>query len=433
MERRFQVFKFGGASVKDADGFRNVASIIKSHSDIPLVIVVSATGKTTNALEALVQAHYRDRDRRYELFEQIKDQHRIMMGELFPEGHPAFDEVNDAFVEIDWVLEEEPHPDFDYAYDQIVPVGELVSSIILSHVLHENQVQVQWQDARDLIRTDDTYRDARIQWERTEASVQKLLRPVAEAGARVVTQGFIGATSDNQSTTLGREGSDYTAAILAYCLNAASMSIWKDVPGILTGDPAVFDNVSKMDRISFREAIEMTYYGAKVIHPKTIQPLQNKSIPLYVKSFIHPEGEGTLITAEKEDVYPPIIVIEKDQSLLHISTRDFSFIAVDHLAHIFGLMDKYRIKVNLMRNSAVSFSIAVQHHPDRLPKLIKALEQDFNLVVDSGLELITIRHFQEDQVDALTAGKVVLFEERFRQTLQLVVKEAPLVIRKPGK
>lgn len=433
MERRIQVFKFGGASVKDADGFRNVASIIKSHSDIPLVIVVSATGKTTNALEALVQAHYRDRDRRYELFEQIKDQHRIMMGELFPEGHPAFDEVNDAFVEIDWVLEEEPHPDFDYAYDQIVPVGELVSSIILSHILHENQVQVQWQDARDLIRTDDTYRDARIQWEQTEASVQKLVRPVAEAGTRVVTQGFIGATSDNQSTTLGREGSDYTAAILAYCLNAASMSIWKDVPGILTGDPAVFDNVSKMDRISFREAIEMTYYGAKVIHPKTIQPLQNKSIPLYVKSFIHPEGEGTLITAEKEDVYPPIIVIEKDQSLLHISTRDFSFIAVDHLAHIFGLMDKYRIKVNLMRNSAVSFSIAVQHHPDRLPKLIKALEQGFNLVVDSGLELITIRHFQEDQVDALTAGKVVLFEERFRQTLQLVVKEAPLVIRKPGK
>lgn len=433
MERKIQIFKFGGASVKDADGFRNVAAIIKRYPEIPMVIVVSATGKTTNALEALVQAHYHDRERRYELFTQIKDQHRVMMGQLFPEGHAAFDEVNDAFVEIEWVLEEDPHPDFDYAYDQIVPVGELVSSIILAHVLNENNIPVQWQDARDLIRTDDTYRDARIQWEHTEAAVQKVIRPVAESGRRIVTQGFIGATSDNQSTTLGREGSDYTAAILAYCLNAASMSIWKDVPGILTGDPAVFDNVSKMDRISFREAIEMTYYGAKVIHPKTIQPLQNKSIPLYVKSFIEPDGQGTLITAEKEDVYPPIIVLERDQTLLHISTRDFSFIAVDHLAHIFGLMDKFRIKVNLMRNSAVSFSICVQHHPGRLPKLIKALEEQFNLVVDTGLELITIRHFQEDQVEALTTGKVVLFEERFRQTLQLVVKEAPLVTRKPGK
>lgn len=431
MERKIQVFKFGGASVRDAAGMNNVANIIKDHGDVPLVIVVSATGKTTNALEALVQAQYKDRESRYGLLEKIKEDHFRILAELFEEDHPVFDEVNDAFVEVEWVLEEEPHPDFDYTYDQIVPVGEIVSSIILRHVIEKQKVPAQWQDARDLIRTDDTYRDARILWGPTEAAVQQNVRPVAESGVRVVTQGFIGATSDNQSTTLGREGSDYTAAILAYSLNAASMSIWKDVPGILTGDPAVFEHVAKLDRISFREAIEMTYYGAKVIHPKTIQPLQNKAIPLYVKSFIDPKGSGTLITAEKEEIYPPIIVLEKAQTLLNISTRDFSFIAVDHLAHIFGLLDKFRIKVNLMRNSAVSFSVCVQDHPDRLPKLIHELEKDFTLVADRGLELITIRHFQEEQVAALTSGKVVLFEERFRQTMQLVVKDAPLVIRKP--
>ena len=427
MAGKIEVFKFGGASVRDADGVRNVVSIVKNYKETPLVVVVSAMAKTTNALESLVKAHYYDRDRRYEIFEGIKNDHWRIMRELFDEDHPVFYEVNDAFVEIDWALEEEPHPDYDYTYDQIVPVGELISSIILSHALAYNGVSVKWQDARDVIRTDDAYRDARIDWVQTEMAIQQQVRPEVERGVRVVTQGFIGATSDNQSTTLGREGSDYTAAVFAYCLNASKLSIWKDVPGILTADPAQFENVDKLDRISFREAIEMTYYGAKVIHPKTIQPLQNKSIPLYVKSFIHPEGEGTLINAGFEDVYPPVIVLEKDQTLLHISTRDFSFIAVDHLAHIFGLFDKFRIKVNLMRNSAVSFSVCVQDHPARLPKLLEELEQDFNLVVDKDLELLTIRHYQEDQVRALTTGKVVVFEERFRETLQLVVRDAPLV------
>jgi len=430
MERSIQVFKFGGASVRDAEGFRNVAGIIAQQTNTPLVVVVSATGKTTNALEVLVAAHEQQRDDTQEIFTKIRDAHFAMLAGLFEPGHPVYDEVNDAFVEIDWMLEEAPHADYDFSYDQIVPVGELVSSIILSHLLREKGLGVQWLDARDLVRTDDTFRDARIQWERTEQQIRSRVLPVLQDGQVAITQGFIGATDDNRSTTLGREGSDYSAAILAYCLNAASMSIWKDVPGILTGDPAVFDNVQLLSRLSFREAIEMTYYGAKVIHPKTIQPLQNKAIPLHVKSFIEPKGEGTLITAANDEVYPPIIVLEKDQALVHISTRDFSFIAVDHLAHIFGLLDAHRIKVNLMRNSAVSFSVCVQHQVDRLPRLIRALEQDFNLVVDRDLELITVRHFHEEQLASLTAGKVVLFEERFRQTVQLVVKDAPIVSRK---
>jgi aspartate kinase len=225
MERSIQILKFGGASVKDADGFRNVAGIVEGYAGVPLAVVVSATGKSTNALELLVNAHYQQREKRYEIFTRIVHDHMAIVAGLFPEGHPAYDEVNDAFVEIEWVLEEEPHPQFDYTYDQIVPVGELVSSIILAHVLREKGQPVEWCDARGIIRTDDTYRDAKVQWGETEGAIRQKVQPLVEAGTQVVTQGFIGATSDNQSTTLGREGSDYTAAILAYCLNAASMSI----------------------------------------------------------------------------------------------------------------------------------------------------------------------------------------------------------------
>jgi aspartate kinase len=425
-----QVFKFGGASLKDAAGVKNVASILQRFKDQSIVVVVSAMGKTTNALEAVVAAHAKQTGEAQNLYNALKEQHYAIMRDLFEEGDEAFTTVNDTFVEGEWVIEEKPSENYDYMYDQIVCMGELVSSKIVSAYLNKIGLKTQWLDARDVVATDNTYREGWVNWDKTKANAQKVLAPMLEQGGFVLTQGFIGSTSENFTTTLGREGSDYSAAIFSYCMDAEAMTIWKDVPGVLNADPRIFDNTVKLDRLSYREAIEMTYYGAQVIHPKTIKPLQNKNIPMFVKSFLDPMAPGTEISSDTDDNYPPIVVVEKNQALLHISTLDYSFVAEHHMARLFAKAADLRIFVNMMQNTAVSFTICVPNVPDRIEKFVKEVSDEFKVKVEQGLELITIRHYTEDTITSLKKGKIVLFEERIRNTMHMVVKNVPTIERK---
>jgi len=423
-----KVFKFGGASVKDAESIKNVVNILKKYADEETVIVISAMGKSTNALEKVVDAYFDANKNANEPLQVVRTQHFEIMKKLFDPTDEVFNRVNDTFVEIDWVLEDKPEEKYDYIYDQIVSIGELVSTKIVTAYLNKSGIPAQWLDARDIIQTDNTHREAKVNWEETQQRMDELVPDLSKKGL-VVTQGFIGSTSENFTTTLGREGSDYSAAIYAYCLNAKSMSIWKDVPGILTADPRLFKNVTKIDRLSYREAIEMTYYGAKVIHPKTIKPLQNKNITLYVKSFIDPDGSGTVISANLENFYPPVIVVEKNQALLHISTRNFSFVAEENLSIIFQAMAKNRIKVNMMQNTAISFSVCVDNKPRRIKGLLEDLEQSFKVLKNENLELITIRHYKNEVIESLKKGKLVILEERIRNNAQMVVKDIPVIER----
>lgn len=431
MKEPIKVFKFGGASLKDATGIRNVTSILQRYKGQKIVIIVSAMGKVTNALEEVVYAYFRQDRSADGYLQKVKQQHYAIMNELFSEGDEVFAQVNDTFVEIDWILEEAPQDSFDYVYDQIVSVGELVSSRIVTAFLNKSGLQTQWTDARGLIRTNETWRESRVLWPETVENVKSQVEPALNKGQFVLTQGFIGSTKDNATTTLGREGSDYSAAILSYCLDAMSMTIWKDVPGVLTADPRLFDNVVKLDRLSYMEAIEMTYYGATVIHPKTIKPLQNKNIPLHVKSFIDPDGDGTIVSGEIEDFhYPPMIMVEKNQVLLHISTKDFSFLVEHHIKDLFTIFDKYRIFVNMMQNTAISFYACVTDVPDRMQPMIEELSDKFNIIKDEGLELITVRHSLPQVYEAVIHGKMVLLEERIGKSIQLVVKDMPAMTRK---
>ena len=427
MKNKIEVFKFGGASIKDADAIKNVANILQRYKNRPLVIVVSAMGKMTNALEKVVEAHAAKDGTAQQLLQQIKAQHFELAQVLIDEDEPLLTDLNDTFVEIDWVLEDEPHEEYDYMYDQVVSVGELASSKIVNAFLQKAGLNTEWLDARDIIRTDNLYREAWVEWEETEARAKATMAPLLKAGKIIVSQGFIGSTSENFTTTLGREGSDYTAAIFSFCLDAVQMTIWKDVPGVLTADPRLFDNVVKLDRLSYKEAIEMTYYGAKVIHPKTIKPLQNKSIPLKVKSFIDPEGTGTYISSEVEDNYPPMVAVEQSQALLHISTRDFSFVAEHHLRYLFSVIADYRLQVNMMQNTAISFSICVNDIDNRVSDFSKHIKEQFKVIIDRELELITVRHYQKPMLENLRRGKVVMLEERIRHTIQMVVKNVPVM------
>jgi len=425
-----QVFKFGGASIKDAASVKNVASILQQYQDQSLVIVVSAMGKTTNALEAVVAAHAKQTGEAQTLYDAFKEQHYAIMRELFEANDEVFTTVNDTFVEGDWVLEEKPSENYDYMYDQIVCMGELVSSKIVTAYLNKIGLKTQWLDARDVVSTDNTYREGWVNWDKTKANALKIAKPMLDKGGFVLTQGFIGSTSENFTTTLGREGSDYSAAIFSHCLDATAMTIWKDVPGVLNADPRMFDNTIKLDRLSYREAIEMTYYGAQVIHPKTIKPLQNKNIPFFVKSFLDPKAPGTEISSDTEENYPPIVVVEKNQALLHISTLDYSFVAEHHMARLFAKAADLRIFVNMMQNTAVSFTICVTNVPDRIEKFSKDVSDEFKVKTEQGLELITIRHYTEETIANLKKGKIILFEERIRNTMHMVAKNVPPIERK---
>jgi len=430
MKKNISVFKFGGASLKDAHAIRHVGSILQGYAGESLLIIVSAIGKTTNALEKVAEAHAQQSGMAQSLLDDIKAAHYLVMDALFPAGHNVYSLVNDTFVEIEWVLDEEPHPNYDYMYDQIVSVGEVLSSHIVCAYLQQIALPTQWLDARDIIRTDDMFREGWVQWDETVENADRVVKPMLEAEGFVLTQGFIGSTSENFTTTLGREGSDYTAAIFSFCLDASGMTIWKDVPGVLTADPRLFENVVKLDRLSYKEAIEMTYYGARVIHPKTIKPLQNKSIPLYVKSFIEPSGAGTCISDEADDRYPPIVAVERGQALLSISTRDFSFVAEHHLSYLFQMIAEMRLQINMMQNSAISFNVCVNDIDDRVDRFADKIKEQFKVIVERGLELYTIRHYHEDVLENLRRGKFMLLEERNSGNVQMVVKDMPLMARR---
>lgn len=417
-----KVFKFGGASVKNAEAVKNVCAILKRFPDEPLTVVVSAMDKTTNALEKVAHAYHQKNDNATDLLNEVRTFHINVMNDLFPDAsHPVHDLVNNLFLEVDWILEETPSKGFDFCYDQIVSIGELISTRIISEYLNICGIENQWMDARDLIHTDNTYRDAGVDWELTCRQTNLLLRKIKGI---TVTQGFIGSTSENFSVTLGREGSDYTAAILAHCLDAEAVYIWKDVPGVLNADPKYFNDAQKLERMSYHDAVELAYFGASVIHPKTIKPLENKDIPLYVKSFIHPEQTGTLIGKDVQTKpLIPSFIFKDNQMLISISAKDFSFIAEESLSKIFGLFANYGAKINLMQNSAISFSVCIDYDSLKTAPLIDELMVNYKILYNTGLQLYTIRHYYPSTIEMLTTGKEVLLEQRSRHTAQFVTRE----------
>jgi len=422
-----KVFKFGGAAVKDANGFRNACSITGLFPKEDLVIVVSAIGKTTNALEELTDAFFFKKGNAEQLLSKIKEAHIELMNQLFPDpSDPIYNEISNTFVELDWAIEEEPSANYHFDYDQIVSMGEILSSKILSAFLNKEKILNTWLDARGLIQTDNNYQEGKVNWELTEKLVRTNLLPMLnKQGSILVTQGFIGGTSENLSTTLGREGSDYTAAIIAFAADAQEVVIWKDVPGVLNADPKWFDQTKKIEQLSYQDAIELSYYGATVIHPKTIKPLQNKKIPLFVKSFIHPNDAGTVINDVQTHLPVPCFIFKVDQILISISPKDFSFIAEENLSSIFKLFADHGVKINVIQNSAISFSVSADNDDRKIPPLIEQLKSDFRVLYNDHLELITIRYYDQPTIDRVCSGKTILLEQKSRYTVQLVVKNTP--------
>ncbi|MET1055495.1 MAG: aspartate kinase [Pedobacter sp.] len=422
-----EVYKFGGASVVNAQAVKNLAEIIKNTSQTNLLIVISAMGKTTNKLEELSNAYIFGQENTHELLEEIKTYHFNIAAELFGDHqHPVFNEVANSFVEIEWLLEEEANDAPDYIYDQIVSIGEVLSTKIVAAYLNGEGTPTSWVDARNFIKTDNTYREGKVDWDKTEAEIQKHLLPVLKKGI-ALTQGFIGSTSENFTTTLGREGSDYSAAIFSACLDATALTIWKDVPGVLNADPKWFDQTERIPQLSYHDAIELTYYGATVIHPKTIKPLQNKNIPLYVRSFLHPEGAGTQINGENSPLPVPSFIFKVNQVLISIFPKDFSFIIEENLSDIFNLFHQHKVKVNTMLNSAISFSVSVDHDEEKISNLITELSVLYKVKYNKGLELVTIRYYNQDTINRVTANKDILLEVKSRHTCQMVMKDKSAV------
>lgn len=419
-----KVFKFGGASVKDPEAVQNVKRVLDLYPDEDLVVVISAMGKTTNALEALIAAHIAHSDSN-RLFDEISAYHEKILSALFPSKTAEIYTVVAHFLEqIKKILNEEPTDHYDYIYDQVVSYGELLSTKIVSAFLNRNGIENSWLDARSLIRTDNTYREGKIDWPTTDAKIKLAISNKKKSARQIyITQGFIGHTEEGLTTTLGREGSDFTAGIFAYCLDAEDVTIWKDVPGMLNADPKWFEETEKLDEISYREAIELAYYGASVIHPKTIKPLQNKQIPLLVKSFLDPESEGTVIQASnRSDQLITSYIFKRDQILLSVSPKDFSFIVEHNLRDIFNAFHEHRVKINLMQNSAISFSACAGGDQVRVDALIEDLSSDFAVKYNSGVELLTIRHYDQETIARLTKGKEILVIQRSRQTARIVMK-----------
>ena len=415
-----RVFKFGGASVKDASGVRNVLDVLCQTGTEKTFLVISAMGKTTNAMEAVVKSYFEDKSMVAEALEPVVAYHEEIIRGLFPAaGHPVYEQVRNLFEEVRGFLAWNKSPKRSFVYDQVVGYGELLSTTIVSAFLAENGLKNTWLDIRDFIKTDSAYRDANVQWDRTQAAIAAL----SDQKDLFITQGFLGSDENNFTTTLGREGSDYTAAIIAYCLNANSVTIWKDVPGVLNADPRYFEAPSLLNQISYREAIELAFYGASVIHPKTLQPLQRKEIPLHVKSFIHPKDPGTTVGRGK-GIEPevPCFILKKDQVLMKLSSLDFSFIVEDSIGELFKMLHDHRMKVDLIQNSAISFSVCVDNKYGTLPDLLNKLKARFNVDHYEGVSLYTVRHFNLEAIKSLQNGREVLLEQRSKETVQLVVQ-----------
>jgi aspartate kinase len=419
------VFKFGGASVRDAAAIQNVASILSLYPGKKLTVVVSAMGKSTNKLEEIVEALETKNHKLFSgLVDELEEFHMDIMATLFPERHfKIYQTIEELFEKLRSRYEAVFSENKSFEYDQVVSLGEVLSSQIVSAYLIDQDFSVQWMDVRKLIRTDHSYQEGKVDWDKTEQLVREKMLPSFTDADILLTQGFIGHTAEGFTTTLGREGSDYTAGILAYCGEAESVTIWKDVPGMLNADPKYFENTKKLEAISFKEAIELSYYGASVIHPKTIQPLQNRNIPLYVKSFLDPKSDGTVIQASSsQDHLIPSYIFKFDQALYSFTPKDFSFIVEENLSVIFGKLSDLNVKINLMQNSALSFSILVDQKKVKRTQLLELFQKEYEVKYNEDLSLVTIRHYDEETINQVTQGKEVLLQQRTRHTARFILK-----------
>ena len=419
-----KVYKFGGASINSIDRIKNTGNIIKEHSGEKLLIVISAMGKTTNALEKVVDAYFQEKkDEALHLFEQVKDSHLNMLKFLTTvQWQPAEKRLKDFFTEIEWMLHDKPVRSYDYYYDQVVCCGELFSSNIISHYLTEEKINNVWIDARDIIRTDDNFRDGVVDWAFTQKKIKEDIIPLFKEYNVVITQGFIASTDENESTTLGREGSDYTAAIFANLLKADSVTIWKDVEAVMSADPKQFKDAVNIHALSFTEVIEMAYYGAQVIHPKTIKPLQNKNIPLFVKSFLDPKLPGTVIDGNTPKNLPPVIVLKENQVLVQFRSRDFSFIEEEPVEQLHALFTKIKIKPNLSQNTAISLLCCFDNRAEKIEQLAAEAAVIFDVEVEKNLTLLTIRHYNDDTIKRLSENKQVVLQQKTPDTIQLLMR-----------
>lgn len=420
------VFKFGGASVKNADAIKNVAQILTLFQQDKKVVVVSAMGKSTNLLEEIVGALKDGNHQKFDmLVDQLYDFHLSILNQLFSEKHyKVFARLDSVFEYIKAKKAAGFSDNYHFEYDQLVSLGEVLSTIIVEAYLRELGEKSVLLDARKLIRTDHNYRDANVDWKKTEELIQNAINPLLADSDTFIVQGFIGHTSEGITTTLGREGSDYTAGIFAYCLNAKDVTIWKDVPGMLNADPKWFDDTIKLDKISFKEAIELAYYGASVIHPKTIKPLQNKHIPLYVKSFVDPKAEGTVIQESMDfDHLVPSFIFKMNQVLFSITPRDFSFIVEENLSEIFNKLSQVGAKINLMQNSALSFSFVLDQEKIDIQEIYDLFKEHYEVRYNQNLELVTIRHYNQETIDRVMVNKQEILEQKTRQTIRILMKD----------
>ncbi|WP_293870632.1 aspartate kinase [Flavobacterium sp.] len=416
-----RVFKFGGASVKDADGIKNVFEVLKKVGHEDTLLVISAMGKTTNALELVIKNYFEKSNELHSSLQEVRKYHNQILLDLFDdEEHEVFYAINSHFADLEYFIRSNKSPNYNFVYDQVVSFGEIVSTTIVSHYFNYAGLKNNWLDVRNFIKTTNNYRDADMEWEKTQQFISK---GVKKRGL-TITQGFLGSDENNFTTTLGREGSDYTAAIFAYCLNAESVTIWKDVPGVLNADPRYFENAVLLNQISYREAIELAFYGASVIHPKTLQPLQKKEIPLFVKSFINPLLPGTSV-AKGKDLEPkiPCFIVKKEQLLLSLSSIDFSFIMEENISEIFALLHQYKIKTSLIQNSAISFSVCLEDKFGNFKEVKNILSKKFKIAYNENVSLYTIRHFDEKAANIVEKDKTVLVKQISRDTMQIVTKE----------
>lgn len=416
-----RIFKFGGASVKDAEGIRNVHSVLQTVGFEDVLLVVSAMGKTTNALEIVIKNYFDKSPALQSSVQEVKKYHNQILLDLFEdEKNAVFTDVNTLFAELNAFLSQNKSPNYNFVYDQIVSYGELISTTIISHYMNFMGIKTHWLDVRNFIKTDNNYRDATVDWDLTQKNISKNVK----RKNLNVTQGFLGSDENNFTTTLGREGSDYTAAIFAYCLNAESVTIWKDVPGVMNADPRYFENASLLNQISYREAIELAFYGATVIHPKTLQPLQKKEIPLYVKSFINPTLPGTSVSKGLDlEPHLPCFIVKKNQLLLSLSSIDFSFIMEENISEIFALLHLYKMKVSLIQNSAISFSVCIDDKFGNFNDLKTILSKKFKIAFNENVSLYTIRHFDEKAAQMVEQNKEVLLKQVSRETMQIITKD----------
>ena len=417
-----KVFKFGGASVKDAPAIENLYQIMRLYPDDIVVVVISAMGKTTNFLEKVLEAYHQRPEEVPALVDELQRQHEQVAEQLVPDPGSIVDSLRQLFRQLRERLSCAPSQNYDFDYDQIVSFGELLSTTLISGYLNIAGIPNTWLDARRVIRTDSTFREGRVDWETSARQIQDAVAAGFGKGRVVLTQGFIGGTAENLTTTLGREGSDYSAAIIAHSLDAESVTIWKDVPGLLNADPKRFPDAVKLDRIPYEEALELTFYGASVIHPKTLKPLQNKQIPLYVKSFFHPENEGSVITNCRLSTGVPSYIVKDGQVLLTLFPKDFSFMGVENLSDVFTQLANYRVKINMMQNSALSLSICTDNVGERLKKCVDALKKRYKVKYNDPVQLITIRHHTPESVEKAVGDKKVLMRQTSRATIQFVVK-----------